>query len=71
MNFRIYLKYVFNINHSSLFMKVEQHSSLHLFSKFFSYSLILFLTTALFRLSGNIDKREKMLNFLNNQINAY
>ena len=71
MNFRIHLKYVFNINHSSLFMNVEQHSSLHLFSKISSYSLISFLTTALFRLSGNIDKREKMLNFPNNQRNAY
>lgn len=33
MNFRIYLKYVLNINHSSFFTKVKQHSSLHLFSK--------------------------------------
>ena len=71
MNFRIHVKYVFNINHSSLFMNVEQHSSLHLFSKIFSYSLISFLTTALFRLSGNIDKCEEMLNFPNNQRNAY
>ena len=71
MSFRIHLKYVFNINHSSLFMNVEQHSSLHLFSKIFSYSLISFLTTALFRLSGNIDKREKVLNFPNNQRSAY